>query len=224
MKITITKISAVVFSVILVLLVSFSVCAFDSDSALDFKISADGFATVSDCDEGAHGVIIIPESVTIGEKTYAVKYIGEKAFESCYSVTEIRIPEGVTAIKNFAFRDCISLKNVYIPESLVMCQYDAFEGCSKLTVHCYRSNYQFFTVYGIASNIDIVVIDADEDSAQDNEATEDSAQPTDLISRIVQAIRNLINRLTEYFSADDEEIELPFLPDIPFLDEIIKEF
>ena len=214
MKITITKISAVVFSVILVLLVSFSVCAFDSDSALDFKISADGFATVSDCDEGAHGVIIIPESVTIGEKTYAVKYIGEKAFESCYSVTEIRIPEGVTAIKNFAFRDCISLKNVYIPESLVMCQYDAFEGCSKLTVHCYRSNYQFFTVYGIASNIDIVVIDADEDSAQ----------PTDLILRIVQAIRNLINRLTEYFNADDEEIELPFLPDIPFIDEIIKEF
>ena len=221
MKKILMKISVVMLSFIMIVLLTCSVYASSDASALQFKVSSDGFATVSDCDESAQGVIVVPDKVIIGGVEYKVKYIGEKAFESCYNISEIHIPEGVTSIKNFAFRDCISLKNVYIPESLVMCQYDVFEGCGKLTIHCYEANYQFFSVHGISSNIEIVVIDAEDNPPETDE--ENSVQSTDFITRFINALQNLVNRIIEYFDAQDEEIELPFLPDIPFLEDLIKD-
>lgn len=94
------------------------------------------------------GGIITPKSdafgVNILSNTYAdgigtitfdgdVTEIGERAFEDCYSLTRISIPESVTEIGEYAFLDCSSLTTITIPDSVVSIYNWAFHGCSKLT-------------------------------------------------------------------------------------------
>ncbi len=222
MKNIFNKSLALIISMVLLAACSFSVCAADVVSPLSFEVSSDGFATVTDCASDTYGVVIIPEKVVIDGAEYAVKYIGERAFDSCYGVSEIHIPEGVTAIKNFAFRDCVALTDVYVPESLVMCRYDVFDGCGKLTVHCYTSNYQFFTVYGFSANVDVEVLDADE--SLDSEGDQNVAPSEDFITRFIEALKNLINSILDYFGANDDEFEFPFASEFPFVDDLINEF
>lgn len=189
-----------------------SVSAADADAVLKYKVSDDGFAVVSDCDASATGAVIIPSKVLIKGKSYNVKYIGDRAFDGCYYITVIKIPEGVTAIRNHAFRDCLSLTDVYIPESLIVCQYDAFDGCASVTVHCYRSNYQFFTVFGMSANIDVDVVDGKENSSTSDIENETS---DNFIMNFIQALKSMINSIIEYFKSDyDFDFEFPF--ELPF--------
>ena len=190
--------------------------AAEAGAVLEYRISEDGFAIVSDCDESATGSVVIPEVAEIRGEIYEVKYIGDRAFEGCSFITDITIPEGVTAIRNHAFRDCLSLADVYVPESLIVCQYDAFDGCSDVTVHCYRANYQFFTVFGISANITVNVVDGkDDDSASAPEEVEPNYSDN-FVLNFVEALKKMINSIMEYFNAqdDDFEFELPF--DLPF--------
>lgn len=199
----------------LVLAVLVTLCSFSSvlaisfsDGTLTYTVSSDGYAVVADCYDGTIGTVNIPSAVNIGGKSYKVKYIGEKSFDSCYNINCIKIPEGVTAIRSHAFRDCVSLDDIYIPESLAICPYDAFDGCGNVTVHCYKSNYQFFTVYGMSANLEIDILDGDIDGS-DAEA-EDENVNLSFIERFINAIRTLIENILKYFDADGEEITLPF--------------
>lgn len=196
-------------SYILIVVMLFSLCTASSfaadESNFSYTVSADGYAILSDCDENAVGEVNIPANVTIGGVSYQVKFIGDKAFDACYGITEINIPEGVTAIGNYAFRDCVSLKEIYIPESLVMCQYDVFTGCGEITVHCYISNYQFFSVFGVSADLIVEIIDA-----EDEEISGDiSDEPEGFIERLITGIKNLITDILRYFNviAPDEELD-----------------
>lgn len=215
MKKTLKTIIAVILAAA-VIFCSFSlaVAADFSVGALTYTVSSDGYAVVADCNEGTIGAVNIPSTVSIGGKNYKVKYIGEKAFDSCYNISQIKIPEGVTAIRSHAFRDCVSLDDVYVPESLAICPYDAFDGCGNVTVHCYKSNYQFFTVYGMSANLEIDILDADKEDP-DTEAEDESAG-LGFIDRFINAIRTLIENILKYFNADDEEITFPFDEEITF--------
>jgi len=48
-------------------------------------------------------------------------------------VTDLVLPDGVTAIGNCAFRGCISLTSVTIPDSVISIEGLAFSGCTSLT-------------------------------------------------------------------------------------------
>lgn len=211
-------------SFVLALLVVFScfslgVCAADAKAVLEFRVSDDGFAIVSGCDTSAKGVISIPDKVTINSKSYAVKYIGDRAFDKCKELTEIKIPEGVTAIGSAAFRDCVRLEEVHIPESLIRCEFDIFDGCSDVVVHCYSSNYQFILLCGSYSDIIVDVIDEDVLTEEEvTEPEEDNLEDLGFIGRFISALRNLIQNILDYFGAGEEDdftiedlpIELPF--------------
>lgn len=203
-----TAITAVLSVLIIFCSLSSVIAVGSSDEALTYTVSADGYAVVADCEEGTIGTVNIPSTVKIGEKSYKVRYIGEKAFDSCYNITRIKIPEGVTAIRSHAFRDCVSLDDVYIPESLAICPYDAFDGCGNVTVHCYKSNYQFFTVYGMSANLEIDILDADKEDS-DTEAEDESAS-LGIIDRFINAIRALIENILKYFNVDTEDKEVTF--------------
>ena len=93
--------------------------------------------------------IVFPESITeIGKAAFrnctGIEYInlggllntvGERAFESCYSLKQIEFQENsedTVIIKDYAFSHCTSLSRITLPENLVnLCSY-VFENCDSL--------------------------------------------------------------------------------------------
>ena len=206
---------------IVILVGSLSVVAFaaDAKAVLEFRKTDDGYAEVISCDASAEGVISIPTNIKIGSKTYKVKYIGDRAFDGCFFITQVSIPEGVTAIGSNAFRDCFELRDVYIPESLVRCEFDAFTGCSNTTVHCFMANYQFVSLCGSYANIDIDIIDEPEHN-EEEDSEQESDELVDLdelgfVGVFIKALENMIQQILDYFGVNDEG-EFVFPDDLPF--------
>lgn len=75
------------------------------------------------------GDIIIPDTVIVGKKKYAVTAIGSSAFKNCPFLTSINIPTTVRTIGFDAFRGCTSLESIAIPSSVEQIQSYAFTGC-----------------------------------------------------------------------------------------------
>lgn len=55
--------------------------------------------------------------------------VGQNAAYGCYSLTGIKLPEGVTNIADSAFRDCYSLRRVDIPSGVASVGSQAFYNC-----------------------------------------------------------------------------------------------
>jgi hypothetical protein len=60
------------------------------------------------------------------------QHIGERQFEDCAYLTELKIPNGVTQISGDAFNNCINLTNVILPKTLSSWSMNVFNGCSAL--------------------------------------------------------------------------------------------
>ena len=63
----------------------------------------------------------------------SVTSIGGYAFSGCYSLTHINIPDSVTSIGNGAFNYCYSLIQINIPDSVTSIGNNAFNGCNSFT-------------------------------------------------------------------------------------------
>ena len=72
--------------------------------------------------------------------TTGLTSIGNFAFGSCKSLTNITIPDSVTSIGNFAFCVCDSLTSVTIPDSVISIGDKAFSGCESLIVFDVSAN------------------------------------------------------------------------------------
>ena len=59
--------------------------------------------------------------------------IGDYAFQYCYSLSSVIIPNGVTSIGNYAFSDCYSLSSVIIPNGVTSIGSNAFYNCYSLS-------------------------------------------------------------------------------------------
>ncbi len=62
-----------------------------------------------------------------------VTSIGALAFDNCYNLMSVSIPNSVTSIGAFAFDDCYNLVSISIPNSVTTIGNSAFQGCSGLT-------------------------------------------------------------------------------------------
>ena len=71
----------------------------------------------------AQSAYSVPVGVTI---------IGDHAFHSCSSLTDVTLPQGVTRIGNSAFRHCSSLTSVTLPEGVTSIEELAFAECESL--------------------------------------------------------------------------------------------
>lgn len=76
--------------------------------------------------------VVIPPTVSYGNKTYNVTGIGERAFFKCEKVTNIVVPNSVTTIKPYAFNTCTSLKSVVLPETIDKIENYVFQNSSSL--------------------------------------------------------------------------------------------
>ena len=83
--------------------------------------------------KGYEGDVIIPETVVLKKVAYRVTSIGESAFDCCFSLTSIVIPDSVTSIGPTAFSSCSSLTSIVIPDSVTSIGEKAFEFCTSLT-------------------------------------------------------------------------------------------
>jgi len=77
----------------------------------------------------ATGAVTIP-SVLGG---YAVKKVGNYAFQGFTGLTSVTIPNSVTSIGVCAFSRCTALASVTIPNSVTSIDREAFGGCTSLT-------------------------------------------------------------------------------------------
>ena len=79
------------------------------------------------------GDVVIPSTVTYGDKEYKVTGIREKVFSGLVDLTSVTIPNSVTNIGAGAFAGCSALASVTLPNSLTSIEYSVFSGCSALT-------------------------------------------------------------------------------------------
>lgn len=212
------KLISVVLSFILIFS-AFSGVAYAEDETelFVYSVDAEDYATLVYCDPSVEGAVVIPAFVEIDEKVYEVKYIGENAFEGCELITTIEISEGIEQIGDMAFLNCSALTDVYIPESLVFCSYTAFNGTLGVMVHCYSSNYQFFTVFGLIQSLKIDIVDSVDDSLDlDVGMGMGSLGSVDLMNTIILAIKRIIQLVLYFFlnyGTDVEPDETPAEPD-----------
>ena len=78
------------------------------------------------------GNVVIPEEVTIENRTRKVTSIGDDAFFGCTGLTSNTIPNSVTSIDSKAFYGCSGLTSVTIGNSVTSIGNEAFFGCSAL--------------------------------------------------------------------------------------------
>ena len=79
------------------------------------------------------GEVVIPESVEHQGTTYSVTSIGDWAFEDCFDLTSVTIPNSVTSIGDYAFCLCVYLTSVTIGNSVKSIGKEAFYWCYSLT-------------------------------------------------------------------------------------------
>lgn len=61
------------------------------------------------------------------------KYFNDSAFNKCYMLANVTIPDGVTNIGASAFLGCSKLTSIDIPDSVTYIGTNAFDSCSSLT-------------------------------------------------------------------------------------------
>ena len=85
--------------------------------------------SVSGHTDACTGEVTIPSSL----KGCSVTSIGNGAFQNCYNLTSVNIPNSVTSIGTMAFQKCTGLTSVTIPNSVTSIGSVAFSSCSALT-------------------------------------------------------------------------------------------
>ena len=59
-------------------------------------------------------------------------YISESAFEDCYSLRKIKLPNNISIVEDFAFAECESLRSIHLPNNVTSIGESAFRRCRKL--------------------------------------------------------------------------------------------
>jgi len=95
---------------------------------LKFKDNGDYYGVMA-YDNLLTGEIVIPETYR-GKPVQRIEYGG---FSSCLKLTDIKIPDSVTAINDYAFHYCVNLNPPIIPESVTYIGAHAFSSCNKFT-------------------------------------------------------------------------------------------
>ena len=123
---------------LLLLLPLFTLCANAGDpveiNGIYYYLSSEtNVAEVTSSSNHYSGEVVIPEKVTYEGKQYSVTSIGSHAFQNCYNLTSVAIPNSVTSFDSGAFQGCSALTTITIPNSVTTIGPAAFQNCSALT-------------------------------------------------------------------------------------------
>lgn len=65
-----------------------------------------------------------------------LKVIKKGAFNKCYNLKEITLPDALEEIQERAFSSCVNLEEITIPKSVKIIGFNAFSSCSVLVIYC----------------------------------------------------------------------------------------
>lgn len=99
-----------------------------------YKILSDGTCSITGYN-GNSTSLIIPSAID----GYPVSAIGGFAFQNCYEVVSVTIPEGVVIIGDYAFTRCYALEQVSIPDSVTAMNNNVFANCDKIEYNYYEN-------------------------------------------------------------------------------------
>ena len=115
---------------VLLLLCATVATAYDFNSqGIYYNISSDKTVEVTNHDFEYTGIVRIPSSVTYNGTVYSVTSIGDAAFQFCFGLTSIEIPNSITSIGDYAFVGCTGLTSIEIPNSVTSIGNRAFAEC-----------------------------------------------------------------------------------------------
>ena len=126
------------------------------------------------------------ESVTLPD---SIESIGNQAFRGCSALKSVTIPSKITSLGVCLFENCVSLTSVTLPQGLTEIGFGAFRGCSSLKdVYFGGTRAQWNAVENMGDNapLDAATIHCSDDNSIANKP---------FISRVVDAIRRLFERL-----------------------------
>ena len=106
------------------------VSEYTDEQGVKYTLNADGKTySVSGYTDACTGDVTIPSSVN----GCSVTSIGDYAFDNCFGLASITIPNSVTSIGFGAFIDCSGLTSITIPNSVFVIADRAFYYCTSLT-------------------------------------------------------------------------------------------
>ena len=122
------------FASMLLLAVSTLSWAYDFEvDGIYYNITNGNNVAVEDCSYSYSGTVVIPSSVKYLGENYTVTSIGPNAFQYCYGLTSVTIPNSVTSIGECTFQYCSGLKSVTIGSGVTSIGPNALQYCSGLT-------------------------------------------------------------------------------------------
>ena len=90
------------------------------------------YTTTDGQDHNYWGNPRLDTAATINMQKRGTANIGNSAFDGCFSLTQINIPNGVTSIGIYAFSRCYSLTQINIPDGVTSIGNSAFNNCYSL--------------------------------------------------------------------------------------------
>jgi hypothetical protein len=100
---------------------------------------------VNDDDPNTYsGDVVIPETETINDEIYRVRYIGSEAFYGCVNLTSVTLPNTIVNIGFHSFADCPLLEVIDIPAGMVQINSNAFSYCKELDYIFIHDTEPFF--------------------------------------------------------------------------------
>ena len=80
--------------------------------------------------------LVVGIGTTVIPDDGSVRHIAGWAFDQCYSLTSIYIPDSVISIGECAFQGCYNLETAYISDSVQTVGNFAFSGCENIIIYC----------------------------------------------------------------------------------------
>lgn len=119
------------------LLMTFPVYSFEytyMGNTLEYTVLSDGTVSVKKGSVAPQGALVIPASVTDGNKTYSVTRVVARAFEEkAPLVTSLELPATMKVLEHHCFRSCANLAQITLNEGLTTIANRAFCNDSALT-------------------------------------------------------------------------------------------